>query len=90
MGWDEVVFKIGNPVADFEAGIASFQADFINQSKYATTFSWDFGDGTNSSQANPGHVYQLPGIYPVSLTAIGPGGQDVVSKWIVIDDTVNN
>lgn len=34
-----------------------------------TTFYWDFGDGTNSTAANPGnHTYTAPGVFNVSLT----------------------
>ncbi len=33
------------------------------------TWSWDFGDGSNSTEQNPGHVYTQPGAtYTVSLT----------------------
>ena len=32
------------------------------------TYSWDFGDGTLSNQANPTHVYTQPGRYTVRLT----------------------
>ena len=30
---------------------------------------WDFGDGNTSTQQNPVHTYQLPGLYTVTLTA---------------------
>ncbi|WP_430906346.1 T9SS type B sorting domain-containing protein [Maribacter sp. 2-571] len=33
-----------------------------------TRFYWDFGDGETSDLANPGHVYESPGIYNVSVT----------------------
>jgi len=34
------------------------------------TFSWDFGDGSPSSQeASPSHLYQRPGSYRITLTA---------------------
>ena len=39
-----------------------------------TQWLWDFGDGETSSNANPTHLYQKPGIYSVALTVIGPGG----------------
>ncbi|AOT08553.1 hypothetical protein S4054249_12145 [Pseudoalteromonas luteoviolacea] len=34
-----------------------------------TSYLWDFGDGTNSTDENPTHEYSTPGIYTVSLTA---------------------
>lgn len=33
-----------------------------------TSFSWDFGDGTTSTQENPVHSYLTPGIYNVCHT----------------------
>jgi len=32
-----------------------------------TKWSWSFGDGTTSTEQNPGHVYQQPGTYSVRL-----------------------
>jgi glucose/arabinose dehydrogenase len=32
------------------------------------TYSWDFGDGTSSTAANPNHTYSQPGSYVVRLT----------------------
>lgn len=31
-------------------------------------YSWDFGDGTQSNEAQPIHLYQSPGLYDVSFT----------------------
>jgi PKD repeat protein len=33
----------------------------------ASTYAWDFGDGNTSSDPNPYHVYQSPGVFTVSL-----------------------
>ncbi len=42
---------------------------FTDDSKYATSWLWDFGDGTTSALRNPGeHTFPAPGIYTVSLT----------------------
>ncbi len=33
-----------------------------------TSYIWDFGDGTTSTEANPQHYYKNPGQYSISLT----------------------
>lgn len=40
-----------------------------NLSSNATTFSWDFGDGTTSAEFNPVHFYTQAGTYDVQLIA---------------------
>ncbi|HTR28979.1 MAG TPA: PKD domain-containing protein [Puia sp.] len=70
------------PVAAFpsETGCDSYTVDFANNSRpiYTdvnfsnTTFQWDFGDGTTSSQQNPAHTYADTGTYHVRLI-IFPG-----------------
>lgn len=40
-----------------------------NLSANATTYTWDFGDGTTSAELNPVHYYQGAGTYDVSLIA---------------------
>ncbi|MCC6841196.1 MAG: PKD domain-containing protein [Flavobacteriales bacterium] len=40
-----------------------------NLSSNATSFVWDFGDGTFSNDVSPVHYYQTPGDYSVSLIA---------------------
>jgi PKD repeat protein len=39
-----------------------------------TQYFWDFGDGSNSSSANPSYSYQEPGNYTVTLTVTDDGG----------------
>jgi hypothetical protein len=43
---------------------------FANTSTGATSYSWDFGDFTNSSAMAPTHAYAANGVYSVVLTAI--------------------
>jgi Zn-dependent metalloprotease len=80
-------------VADFyttitESSAAPFSALFTNTSSNASTFNWDFGDGTTSTLQNPTHVYQSYGQFTVRLIANSAiCGIDTVVKtnYIVID-----
>jgi glucose/arabinose dehydrogenase/PKD repeat protein len=47
------------------------------------TFSWDFGDGSNSTLANPTHIYQSNGRYTARLT-VSDGTTQVLSNPINI------
>jgi PKD repeat protein len=58
---------------------------FINTSTNATTYSWDFGDGTTSTMSNPTHTYTLAGTYILRLKATGPNGADSVCKLVSLD-----
>lgn len=43
--------------------------NFTDGSGGATTWAWDFGDGTTSTLQNPAHTYATPGQFIVCLTA---------------------
>ena len=62
--WNIGVF---NPVANFSWVDNGAEINFTNESTYATTYQWYFGDGMTDNTPNPNHVYSLPGIYPVKL-----------------------
>lgn len=45
------------------------QVFFLNLSSTdVQAYKWNFGDGTTSSEATPGHTYTTPGVYEISLT----------------------
>jgi PKD repeat protein len=73
-------------VADFSAsptsGVASLVVDFTNQSEGDyDTCNWTFGDGGTSSVCiDPSHTYTAAGVYTVTLTISGPGGNDTETK----------
>lgn len=84
--------KILYPKADFGYNIATITQDtamvnFENNSIYAMSYLWDFGDGETDTVRTPVHHYTASGTYNVSLTAIGVAGvttQDVQTTTIEI------
>jgi PKD repeat protein len=77
------------PVADFDVkgikGKAPFKVKFINKSKNAFKYSWDFGDETKSKVRNPVHLFRSPGSFDVTLTVTGKNGvTDSVTKTIIV------
>ncbi|MGZ5281513.1 MAG: PKD domain-containing protein [Bacteroidia bacterium] len=66
------------PKAEFayspDSGCLPLAVSFVDQSIFADTLIWDFGDGNTSSEKNPVHVYTQAGTYSVKLKAIGKGG----------------
>lgn len=77
---------VGSP----NAGTAPLTVEFTDTSTPAgeiLSWSWEFGDGTSSSEQNPSHEYASVGTYAVSLTVTGSGGSDTETKSSYI--TVN-
>ena len=57
---------------------------FSNSSTGATSYSWDFGDFTNSSASAPVHAFAANGSYTVVLTAINGNCTDTQSFTVAI------
>jgi gliding motility-associated-like protein len=69
-----------DPLAGFSAsnnfGCQPVEANFFNNSSNLEnpSYLWDFGDGTTSTETNPSHIYEDPGIYDVTLTVTNETG----------------
>ena len=77
------------PTADFTFVTGTCQTDcpvtFTNTSQNATSYVWDFGDGTTGAQTGTFvHTYANPGTYQVKLDATGAGGTTSVTKSVVV------
>jgi len=73
------------PVADFSAtshaGPAPLAVQFTDASTDATSWSWDFGDGSPADTTrNPSHTYTSTGTYDVRLTASNAFGSNTAVK----------
>jgi len=80
------------PAADFNFNPTNpTSSDYVHfydkSSGSITTWEWSFGDGGSSSNINPLYQYSNPGNFEVTLTLIGPAGEDTVTKTITVDNT---
>lgn len=67
------------------SGGAPLFVGFTNTSQFATSWLWNFGDGTTSNVQNPGHIYKAPGTYTASLTASNAGSSTSTTKIITVN-----
>ncbi len=79
--------NIPRPIAAFTQDRTSGQAPlvvrFINQSSgNITNFTWSFGDGGSSAEANPVYTFRTAGVFYVTLQVAGPGGTSNVTQQI--------
>jgi PKD repeat protein len=86
-----VVNALKPPVAAFTAstlsGKASLTVTFTDKStNNPTTWSWDFGDKSTSTEKNPIHKYTKAGKYTVSLTVKNTAGSNTkrISNYVTV------
>lgn len=71
------------PVADFSSDVVACQGvsvSFTDESDYAQSWYWQFGDGYTSEDQNPSHTYASYGTFDVSLTVGNVAGEDTETK----------
>ncbi|MFE1753699.1 collagenase [Streptomyces anandii] len=77
------------PTAAFTASVSNLTATFTDQSTDSdgtiASRSWDFGDGTTSTAANPSKTYNAAGTYSVKLTVKDDKGAiGTVTKTVTV------
>ncbi|MEM7298622.1 MAG: PKD domain-containing protein [Bacteroidota bacterium] len=71
---EDYISVYARPFADFLVSarvvfIPDQEALFNNLSENATSYFWDFGDGTTSTEENPRHAFTEEGFYDITLIA---------------------
>ena len=79
------VAAVPPPDARFTAtprvGYTPLKVTFRDRSlRKPTSWLWDFGDGTTSTDRNPTHTYATAGTFTVNLTVKNSGGLDFTTK----------
>lgn len=99
-GWDATSQEIivqgqqqGNvlPDADFDVDTSNgLNVQFTDLSQNANASNWNFGDGTNSTEYSPMHIYSKAGNYSVHLTVSNDNGTSLSTKNISVEDNSSN
>jgi len=74
--------------ADKTAGCMPLTVSFKGTIQYASSYHWDFGDGTTSTQPSPVHTYSAPGNYRVKLVATSLAQFGLCTDSIYFNDTI--
>ncbi|MFK7783547.1 MAG: PKD domain-containing protein, partial [Crocinitomicaceae bacterium] len=76
-------------VQDFTEVTAGEAVTFDNLSSNATSWFWDFGDGSTSTEESPIHTYQSSGNFTVLLVAMNEYGcNDSVSYTLLVNSEI--
>lgn len=78
---DTMIFSsihVNKPTANFLAanptGCSPTLVQFKDLSTGATSWLWDFGDGSSSVTQHPVHIYNIPGLYSIKLIVTNSSG----------------
>ncbi len=81
-------FTVGNPIScnalfgSYAPNSANPRAIKFTPAHTASSYSWDFGDGSTSTQQSPTHTYANYDSYTVTLTVTGTGCSDTKTQTI--------
>jgi len=82
------------PVTEFAYFVAtdgSYTVAFENDTRYATSWAWDFGDGTTSTARHPApHTFSEAGTYTVRLSAANYCCTSVYTQEITVGSTATS
>jgi gliding motility-associated-like protein len=87
-----MITAFAQPDAQFTANPQSASildplVSFTNQSSGATSWLWNFGDSTTSSDWSPQHLYDAVGVYPVYLAVSNAAGcTDTAWLDVIVND----
>lgn len=70
------------PIADFSYNTAGNSIAFDNNSQFNLENFWDFNDGTTSTEVNPIHTFNEPGMHWVTLIVSNVCGEDTISVQV--------
>lgn len=88
--WQNLVTVNASADADFIFTTEGLLIELTNLSDNATSYLWEFGDGTTSTQSNPSYTYGEYGTYTLRLIATNGCGPDTMEVVLELGDTPNS
>jgi len=80
---------VAAPVAGFSATPTNLTVAFTSTATGDNlTYTWDFGDGNTSTDANPSHTYATAGTYNVTQTVSNASGSNAITQPVTASDPV--
>jgi PKD repeat protein/Cu/Zn superoxide dismutase len=70
------------PIADFDLTQNDYEVDFLDQSQFADSHWWNFGDGNTSSLPSPSHTYSSADLFEAILIVENSCGTDTAFQVI--------
>ena len=84
--YDTTINVLATPTAAFVArstrGPVPFEAEFVNKSRNASSYEWNFGDGRTSTDTDACHTYNIDGEFTVALTASNGNCADTAVRTV--------
>ena len=84
--YDTTINVLATPTAAFVArstrGPVPFEAEFVNKSRNASSYEWNFGDGRTSTDTDACHTYNIDGEYTVALAASNGNCADTAVRTV--------
>ena len=72
-----------SPFAFYSVEVHGSAVSFINESKGASSYKWDFGDGSESTEESPTHTYPGKGKYVPTLYATSASGVTTEASTVI-------
>ena len=87
-----ILAPVPSPIANFSftenGNFAPSKFTFTNSSTNGSTYTWDFGDGSNSTSQNPSHIFTTGGIYNVTLKVKNSAGiENIINKTVTVKNS---